>query len=323
MQRRGWVSGTLRLAAFGLCLFLLAQAVDWRESLALLAQADLRWLGAALALLTVQTLLSAQRWRITAAQLGIHLGLRRAVREYYLSQVINQSLPGGVLGDAGRALRARDQAGLMASGQAVIFERVAGQIGLLTLLAAGLAVTLAWPDAQGWPSWLAEPVKAVCWAVVLALPVAALGWRAMPRLAETVRSTTSAFRRALWSAEVRRAQIALSLATALCNVTAFAFCAAAVGSPLSVLATLTLVPMILFAMVLPLSIGGWGLREGAASVLFPAVGATMSAGLASSIAFGLVLVVSVLPGVVLMWTRPGQAETGSAASDGLPRGVKF
>jgi hypothetical protein len=57
------------------------------------------------------------------------------VREYYLAQIVNQSLPGGMIGDAGRAVRARAQAGLLAAGQAVVFERLAGQIAMFLALA--------------------------------------------------------------------------------------------------------------------------------------------------------------------------------------------
>ncbi len=55
--------------------------------------------------LTVQTLLSAWRWRLTARQLGLRIAPSQSVREYYLAQIVNQSLPGGMAGDVGRAER--------------------------------------------------------------------------------------------------------------------------------------------------------------------------------------------------------------------------
>jgi glycosyltransferase 2 family protein len=89
-----------------------------------------------------------------------------------------------------------------------------------------------------------------------------------------------------------------------CNLAAFAFCARATGTALPLAAILALVPLILLTMVLPLTIGGWGLREGAAAALFPLAGASAAAGLATSIAFGLMLLVSVLPGLVALWPVP-------------------
>ena len=65
--------------------------------------------------------------------------------------------------------------------------------------------------------------------------------------------------------------------------------------------------MILFAMVLPLSISGWGLREGAAAALFPLAGLSASAGLAASVAFGLTFLAITLPGLILVRRRPTRA----------------
>jgi uncharacterized membrane protein YbhN (UPF0104 family) len=100
--------------------------------------------------------------------------------------------------------------------------------------------------------------------------------------------------------------VALSFATTGCNVAAFALCARAVGAPLPLGAVLGLVPLILFTMLIPLTVAGWGLREGAAAALFPVAGASAEAGLAASIAFGLVFVAAVLPGALGLM-RPARA----------------
>jgi hypothetical protein len=57
-------------------------------------------------------------------------------------------------------------------------------------------------------------------------------------------------------------------------------------------------------MLIPLSISGWGFREGAAAALLPLAGATASGGLASSVAFGLTFIAAVLPGLVFVWLKP-------------------
>jgi len=274
---------------------------DGAEALRRLANADVPWLVAAFAALTLQTVLSALRWRLTAGQFGIFLNRRTAVREYYLSQIVNQTLPGGFLGDAGRAVRARDQAGLMASGQAVVFERLAGQIAIFALLSVTFLATLALPGGLDWPRWLLPSVAifvlgGLClplglWIMARLLPGRA--GRGLVRLGQ-------GFMLALADPEVRWRQLGLSLCTALCNIAAFTFCARAIGADLPLVASLALVPLILFAMIIPISVSGWGLREGAAAALFPISGAAASEGLAASIAFGLVFLVTVLPGAVFI-----------------------
>lgn len=308
-----------RFGVLALCAVLLSLAVDWQKAAALLREAELRWLAAALAFLTLQTLLSAERWRITARQLGIRFGIGRAVREYYMAQVINQSLPGGVLGDANRAVRAREQAGLLPSAQAVIFERMAGQLGLLALFLAGVFAGLGVPGVPAGPVWLAPMAAAVLGVALCAGLVAEGILRRVTPVARRARSLGAAFALAICSRPVWPAQIMLSLGTAACNILAFAFCARAIGSVFDPLASLTLVPLILIAMVLPLSIGGWGLREGAAAALFPLWGASAEAGLAASIAFGLTILVSVTPFFLLGWSqRTISADTHTAPQPNDP-----
>ncbi|OAN79066.1 hypothetical protein A8B78_01570 [Jannaschia sp. EhC01] len=295
-----WLIRAVQVVVLAVIVWLLWRAVDWRAALGLLQSADPRWLVAAALALTVQTVLSALRWRLTAGRLGIVIPVPEALREYYLSQVVNQSLPGGVVGDASRAVRARAQAGLIASGQAVVFERLAGQMGLLAVLAFGLVLALFVPTGMTWPLWLIVPLA--LGAATLVIVVLGL-WMQASAPTGLGRSIQS-FRHAVLAREVLPQQMSLSLCTALCNIAAFGFCSIALGVAVPPLAAISLVPLILIAMVLPLSISGWGLREGAATVLFPLVGASMSEGLAVSVAFGLVFLSTVVPGLLLTWMRP-------------------
>lgn len=297
-------SRLLRLLQVAVAIGLLAllwQVADGQAALALLSGADPLWLGGALAALTLQTLLSALRWRLTAAQLGIRFDRRMALREYYLSQVVNQVLPGGVLGDAGRAVRARAQAGLLASGQAVVFERLAGQIALFFVLVAALVATFAVPGGFDWPATRLGPAALLAGAALAgAMAVRAAARRFAGRFPTGLARLGRGFTRCLFAPEVRWQQAGLSLGTALCNIAAFGFCAAAIGVHLPVATALVLVPLILFAMVIPVSVSGWGLREGAAAAVFPLAGAAAAEGLAASVAFGLVFLAASLPGLAVL-----------------------
>lgn len=295
-----WLLRAAQISVLIGLVVLLLRSVDWRASVALMASADLRWLGAAAVILILQTVLSALRWRVTAGRLGIALSTGQAIREYFLSQLVNQSLPGGVIGDANRAARTKGQAGLMASGQAVVFERLAGQLGLLAVLVLGLVVAAIEPTSMDWPLWLVAPVAASLCVLVCLAAVSAIVVRMSGRTGNVLRS----FAHAVAAPDIVMTQAALSLGTAICNVAAFVFCTVALGVNFPILAIATLVPLILSAMALPVSISGWGLREGTAAALFPLVGATASEGLATSVAFGLVFLATMVPGLLVSWLRP-------------------
>jgi uncharacterized membrane protein YbhN (UPF0104 family) len=282
-------------------LVLVWRAVDGRAALRLIASADGAWLFAAMAALTLQTWLSAQRWRFTATRLGQVLPFRRAVGEYYLAQFLNQTLPGGMGGDASRAYRARQSGGLLTSSQAVIFERMAGQAMLVIAMVVGLGWVAITHHGATLPTWTLGLV-AVTGAVAVGVCVALWLAPALPgRLGRAGGNLHRALGRAFGGRHAVTAQFLLSLGTTACNLLAFAFCARATGTALGPSAVMALVPLILLAMLIPASVSGWGFREGAAAALFPLAGASPSAGLAASVAFGLVFLVSVLPGALILF----------------------
>jgi uncharacterized membrane protein YbhN (UPF0104 family) len=228
------------------------------------------------------------------------------LREYYLAQLVNSTVPGGVVGDAGRAVRSREQAGLTVAAQAVVVERFAGQVALLATMSIAVTVTALTPGGLEWPGWmlgLAATITLASLAVVGVLLAARwLPGRVGPRMAELSRTAAIA----LVGRRVVVAQVALSAGTTACILIAFWASAAAVGLSLSFAAVVTLVPLILLTMLVPITISGWGLREGAAAALLPLAGATASASLAASVVFGLVGLAAVLPGLLFVWARPRQ-----------------
>ena len=306
------------IAIFGV----LWATLDAGEALSLLRRADPLWLLASAGALTVQTVLSALRWRLTARNLDQRIGPAKAIAEYYLSQVVNQTLPGGMLGDAGRAMRIRHQAGLVRAGQAVVFERVAGQVVMFALMpVAVISATLiaGGPTLPVWALWFAglAPVAGLALMGLIAAGAPLPG--AAGRGARDVRH---AFWQSVLRPRVLPWQTILSIGTAICNLAAFAFAARATGTLMTPFEAVVVVPLILTTMLIPVTISGWGLREGAAAVLFPAIGASASAGVAASVAFGLVFLATVTPGALQM-LADAHAERGTRrrldGPGGLPR----
>ena len=79
------------------------------------------------------------------------------------------------------------------------------------------------------------------------------------------------------------------------------YCAArAVHEPLSVFHLIALVPGALLAMSIPISVGGWGLREASAVTLWTMAGLSPGAALASSILYGILSLLGALPGAVFL-----------------------
>lgn len=264
------------VARWGLALGLLAAVwlmIDVGEAPARLAQADPWLLAAAVALLHAQIIAGALRWRLTAEALGLPLGRAQAIRECYWAMLVNLAVPGGVLGDAARVARTRAPAGLGAAAQAVILERLSGQIALAAVLTGAL---MLWPQAWPWALALSAGMVLAVAAMALAARIGPPWWT----------DFAAGARRAWLGPRVGVRQATASVIAAVAGVAAFAACSAAVGAPLG-WAQIAVAPLAMLAMLIPASVGGWGWREGAAAALWPLIGHDATAGFAASIAYGL------------------------------------
>lgn len=288
---------------------LLAFSVDLRRTVSLLADASVAPLLAALLLVQGQIVLSAFRWRFTAQRLGQTMTARRATREYYLATFLNGVLPGGPGGDAVRTVRATRSARMEAASaetpgpavlRAVVLERLAGQVAFFVLAAAGMAF---WPSLVGGGlpdgaiAALALPplfLIAAGAVIVLLSRFGPLGWR------RWIVGIGPDIGRAWISRGAWLVQGALSLAIAGLYIAVFALASLAIGAPLTLAQSLALVPLVLLTMLLPVSIGGFGLREGAAAALWPLAGFSGAEGLAAGLLYGLVSLAGALPGALVL-----------------------
>ena len=63
---------------------------------------------------------------------------------------------------------------------------------------------------------------------------------------------------------------------------------------------MTAIPLILLAMALPISVGGWGLREAAAAAVLPPLGWSAEAAVATSALYGLSALLGASPGALVL-----------------------
>lgn len=224
----------------------------------------------------VATAAQAQRWRLVARSQGIPIGFREALAECLASGLVNLMLPGGVTGDAVRVLRRRRRGDSWpGAGGSVLGERLAGTS---VLLAAGIVPALA---VGG---WLAAALG------LGALVVGAVAWC----------STSGA------PARDRAGVWALSVLAWACYQGLFLLAAvrAAPQEPLGNLWGTTVLG--LAGMSVPVGVGGWGPREGITTLAAMAHGLPAGTGFAISIGYGLLALISALPGAVVLvrWLRP-------------------
>jgi hypothetical protein len=210
----------------------------------------------------------ARRWSLVAGELGVAVPFREALRAVYRAQVLNATLPTGVVGDVHRGYQHGRDSGAVSRGLwSVVWDRGSGQVVQAALAVAALPLLIG-----------------VRGGLALALPALVV-----------VGIAAVLFIGGVWP------EVALlSTVAALGHVGVFVLAArtAGVTTPTSELVGLGLV--VLLASAVPLSVAGWGPREGAAAWVFGAAGLGAATGLEVAVVYGVMSLVATLPGILVL-----------------------
>ncbi len=305
----------LRLAAAVTVLWFIWQRIGSAPFLAGLRAVTWPAIAGAVALTALTTLWSAWRWRVVGRALGVDIRLPAAIRAYYRSLFLNSVLIGGILGDVHRAVTQGRRSGDVVLGlRAVAYERLWGQVIQAVVTAFALLI-LPSPVRPALP-YVLGGVAGV--AGVAALVVRGTARRGQSRLARTARVLSDDLRCGLLARGVWPRLTLASVLVFAGHTATFVLAARVAGctAPLGELVALLMV--IQTAAVIPLGIGGWGLREGAAAWAFSAAGLGAGTGVTVTTLYAVLMLAAVTPGAGLLLgdavrrrRAPGPADPGA------------
>jgi uncharacterized membrane protein YbhN (UPF0104 family) len=275
-----------RLAVTVGAAWLVVRSIDWPTLINLLGRADLARLAIAGLVLSMQFILIVWRWQVVIESLGGGTVAGGALAAALgRSMLIGQLLPSTVGGDLARALALTAHTGFTLAVRSVICDRIIA----LAVLVALVVITLplfAWLVEMG-PAFFTLTMVAIgglaAFVAFLTEPGLLNG---LPRLGRHAVMVAADARGALTGARGRTMML-LALATHLFGVLLIYELACALTAPITLLDCLLIVPPALLISAVPISLGGWGVREGVFATGFVLVGATSEAGVATSVLFGL------------------------------------
>jgi len=279
---------------------LIAAKVDLDAAMDRVRQLPL-WAGfAALCLATAQVALNAWRWRVIAAAEGGLLAPVTALRSVFQGLFFNQALPSVVGGDALRVLHAT-QAGIGAGPavRSVVLDRIAGMGALVFLAALSQPMFLARVDSVAARGVTLGVVTLGIAGVVAILALASLpmDWRRFRPIAATVTLSRTA-RHICTRPALLVSVMGLSLAGHVLFLAGVICLAAGLGLRIDIAGCLAVVPVALLLAMAPISIAGWGVRDGVMVTGLGLLGVDADGALALSVLMGLVVLASSLPGGV-------------------------
>ncbi|MEW6611127.1 lysylphosphatidylglycerol synthase transmembrane domain-containing protein [Thermithiobacillus tepidarius DSM 3134] len=281
--------------------------LEWRDLLRAMLAAQPGWLALALALYVANLMVSAVRGRAIMRSLARPMPLPLLLRLNWVGAFFNQVLPGAVSGDAVRAYYSRPYAGTLTTALAAVFgERLIG-LGVLVLLALG-ACLLNGAAMAGLPHvlWVLG-LAASGYLLGLGLLLASGGdglLRRLGRVGEKLREARLALRALFRHGPDLFQVLLLSLVVQVLSLFMFWAVGRALGLQLGMAAVWIIWPLVTLLTILPVSLAGWGVREGLLVFYLAYVGVAADQALALSVLTGVVVLLASLPGG-LLWLSLG------------------
>ncbi len=301
-----------KVALSGLLIFLVWRNIDLAGLPVLFANQSPGWVIAAAAVTVSQIVLGALRWDQVLRALALAVSRRAVLSVSYMGVFFNAWLLGNIGGDAARAaLAPTGIAGRAVIVHSVLFDRVLTIAGL-GLVALPLVVFGLGPFSRN-PAVLVS--LAVC--VLPFMGLAGMGWiTRIAFLPGPVAVRGRALARDWWRLCRARGRLACALAIAIASQIAIptvVYCLAqAQHVDLPFVDLLVLMPPVVILVALPISAGGWGLRENLMVAALAPIGVAADSALLVSVQMGLLAALLSLPAGLLWLVRHGLRPVRSA-----------
>lgn len=288
--------------------YLLFKYIDFDSLIAILAKSHGGYILIAFAAQLASTLIAAYRWRMIMVALGFKERVSFYIQSYFKGSFFNQVLPGSIGGDATRMIDVVRRGYVKKDAfYGVFVDRVVGLVGLLVL---NLASNVYFYGV--FPEWLHSIINVVTLGgiagFILMLNLDKFTFLSRLKGLELFYRLGLRMERLYHDRLLLLRHVLISMIVHLLTVISIYFLALSVDAGAEPSVFLVGVPPVFLLMIVPLSLAGWGIREGAMVGILMLVGLAKAKILAISILFGILMILTALPGA-WFWNRGKCTET--------------
>jgi len=306
-----WLGTVLKAGVtFGL-LFFLGTRVELATSLDLLTRASIAAFFSVIVVLTLQVSIAIFRWHLLMTSREMDISIGRSACYFWMGLFFNQLLPSSIGGDAVRGYcLVRQGQSLALATLTILLDRIIAMVGLLMLILMVIPYALHFIDARElhWSIGLALLLLTVGLALVVFMGPFTRGFRSW--IVVRGLSTLSDSVRQLLRSRLGLGLTLLSVTIHVLSVVAVGMLASAIHIEVAWLTLGVIVPIMTLLALVPISIAGWGVREGVMVMGLGYAGIGAEQALALSILYGLSLLAVALPGGLVWLVAPGGRSFG-------------
>jgi hypothetical protein len=289
-------------------LAIIARSIDIGTVFNVVRNMPPEYLIVALIMQLLSAALASYRWFLIMRRLKFSQGPLFYLKSYLKGSFFNQALPGGIGGDAYRVLESsRMGSGKKAAFYGVLLDRLLGLVGLLLL---NLIANIAYPDLL--PVAIFHILNAIALGGIAAVIVFAMVGK-IDRFAEFkftrhLHEISADLRHVYHDLRAISLHSVISILIHFISMLAIYFIGIGVGLHYDLLTFLVLVPPVMLLTIAPISLAGWGVREGGMIGIFLLIGADKTLVLSMSVLYGLVLLAASIPGLYLFLMNRTKSE---------------
>jgi len=278
-------------------LVFLGAKLDWAVIGARVQSVSLGLLVVVLAIVTAAVPLAALRWMLLARRAGADMSFMVALQLNFAGLFFGQVLPASIGGDAVRGLLAyRNGLPWPPLVSSLVLDRIIALAAAVVLILCALPLMMNLDDNA--LTWTASISAVVVVALIGGLFIDLLPWpqslktkRLIAVVLDLIARTraTLASRAGVWA-------LGLSIVIHVMTIAAVAIIGTSLGLGNILMASALVVPTALIAAAVPISLNGWGVREGMIVAGFALFGIPEADAFLISVLLGFSVVLSALPG---------------------------
>jgi len=290
----GWL---LRIVITVLILTLIFRNIDTKNVTSIMLGADIKLLLLAILFQLLSTLLAGFRWAKVMQQLNFGLNKHFYIKSYFKGSFFNQGLPTSIGGDAVRVLdvattghRKRD------AFIGVFIDRILGLAGLLIL---NLLANFFLPDLL--PDNLFLMINFIVLSGIIGfiafIYVHKIKYLYRGRIFKYLLRISTQLNKILHNLSSISFHLIIGVLIHLFSIINIYLVGQSVGLEYDLLTISVIVPPVILLTLIPVSLAGWGIREGAMIGFFGLIGGNNANILSMSILYGIILIIASLPGL--------------------------
>jgi glycosyltransferase 2 family protein len=294
--------------------------VDWRKTVTVLASTDATLALLAVVVLSLNIFISTWKWQILLRSHGLIIPFHEALRAYWVGLFCSNYLPSTVGGDVVRMVMLRRLGRSAEVAASIVLERVTGLVVLLICSAIGLGIRPAYFDIGGAWFVLSSSI-AVSMALLLTLTMLSSSlnrWLLSARvtkvsMVQLLRAKLGKLSNAIEHYRADRRAVMFNLLLSILFyiiIMLFQFMLlVAVGADVPFLDVAAIAPIIPLVSLLPVSMNGLGVAEGAFVLFYTQAGVLPEQALAAAaLRRVLALLVTLVGGMYWVADRPGRVQ---------------